>query len=155
MRAASGKARRQRALLETVRARPIASQSELAAALRRRGFDVALSTLSRDLRELRVLRMPVGAGFRYLPAAEAPARGAGRRLQEVAAAEVVAVDANESVVVVRTEVGRAGGVAAFLDARAIPGVLATVAGDDAILVVPASTRRTAALRRALRRLFDL
>lgn len=153
---ATAKTRRQQAILELVRSRPVASQEELAAALARRGHPVAQSTLSRDLKQLRVFRVPDTAGYRYLPAGEEPAAPrTSPALGGIAAAEVLGVDRNESLVVVRTEVGRAQGVAVYLDGLRLAEALATIAGDDTILVVPVSTRRTAALERRLRQLFGL
>jgi transcriptional regulator of arginine metabolism len=152
----TSKARRQQAILELVRSRPVASQEELAQRLGTHGHTVAQSTLSRDLKELRVFRVPVGGGYRYLPAGEeSAAPPMPPALGGVAAAEVVAVDANEVAVVVRTQVGHAQGVAVYLDGLRLPEVLATLAGDDTILVLPASTRRTTALKRRLRELFLL
>ena len=66
----TAKARRQRAILELVRVRAVASQDDLADELGRRGHTVAQSTLSRDLKELRIFRVPVGDDYRYLPAGE-------------------------------------------------------------------------------------
>jgi transcriptional regulator of arginine metabolism len=152
----TAKARRQQAILELVRSRTVASQEELARGLDRGGHTVAQSTLSRDLKELRVFRVPVTEGYRYLPAGEEPAAPATPpALSGVAAAEVVSVDGNEVVAIVRTQVGRAQGVAVYLDGLRLAEVLATIAGDDTILVVPTSTRKTAALERRLRKLFDL
>jgi transcriptional regulator of arginine metabolism len=152
----TAKARRQQAILELVRARTVASQDELARGLNRRGHAVAQSTLSRDLKELRIFRVPVTEGYRYLPAGEEPAAPTTPpALGGVAAAEVIGVDGNEVVAVVRTQVGRAQGVAVYLDGLRLTEVLATIAGDDTILVLPTSTRKTTALRRRLRELFGL
>ena len=94
-------------------AQAITSQDGLARALRRKGIDVTQSTLSRDLRELKVSRGPVpvplvrrhaGAnGNGAEPAANGPSPG-----------EVLGVEANEALVVVRTGTGRAPGVAVAL-----------------------------------------
>ena len=152
----TAKARRQQAILELVRSRPVASQDELARVLADRGQGVAQSTLSRDLKELRIARVPLSDGYRYLPAGEEPAAPVTLpALGDVAAAEVVGVDGNEVAAIVRTQVGRAQGVAVYLDGLRLPEALATIAGDDTILVVPTSTRRTAALKRRLRDLFGL
>ncbi len=152
----TAKARRQQAILELVRERAVASQDELARELSDRGHAVAQSTLSRDLKELRVFRVPVGDGYRYLPAGEEPVASATPPvLGGMAAAEVVSIDSNEVVAIVRTQVGRAQGVAVYLDGLRLADALATIAGDDTILVVPTSTRKTAALKRSLQNLFGL
>jgi transcriptional regulator of arginine metabolism len=67
----------------------------------------------------------------------------------------VRVEANEAVAVVQTQIGRAQGVAFYLDGLQLPGVLATVAGDDTVLVVPTSVERTGAVKRRLTELFGL
>lgn len=152
----TAKARRQRAILELVRERAVASQEELAEGLARRGHAVSQSTLSRDLKELRISRVPMGDGYRYLPAGDEPATSPrSPTLGGVAAAEVIGVYSNEVAVIVRTQVGRAQGVAVFLDGQRLDEVLATLAGDDTILVVPTSTRKTPALKWRLRELFEL
>jgi len=148
------KARRHRAIRSLVVRRPVGSQGELATALVEKGFDVTQSTLSRDLRELGILRVPTGGGFRYLPPGElgepTPDHAVEeRRLRQVAALEVTGIDANEQVVVVRTLEGRAQGVAVTIDRLGLSDVLGTLAGDDTILVIPRSVRRTRSLEREL------
>ena len=151
----TAKARRQRAILDLVREGAIASQDELARGLARRGHEVSQSTLSRDLKELRIFRVPVGEGYRYLPAGEELAAPAVSPVVAGIASEVIGVYGNEVSVIVRTQVGRAQGVAVYLDGLRLEEVLATIAGDDTILVVPTSTRKTPALRWRLRELFEL
>jgi len=147
----SGRARRQAAIRELVRSQVISTQDELVGALGERGFSVTQATLSRDLRDLHIGRVPSDEGYRYVAAdgeaADGPAAPDTRRLlASIAPLEVVGVTANEMLVVVRTLPGRAQGVAALLDRMALDEVLATIAGDDTVLVVPASVRRTDALR---------
>ena len=139
-------------ILRLLRDLSIGSQSELADALGDEGHRVTQSTLSRDLKDLRVVRLATPEGYRYVPAGPAPRDEAAG--SSVAAGEVLQVTANETLVVVRTQVGRASGVAAFLDSRRPSGVLATLAGDDTILVVPTAVERVADLERRLRRLLS-
>lgn len=152
-----GRARRQAAIRELVRTRVISTQDELVEALGERGISVTQATLSRDLRDLHIGRVPSDEGYRYVAAdvdgANGPAAPDTRRLlASIAPLEVVGVSANEMLVVVRTLPGRAQGVAALLDRMALDEVLATIAGDDTVLVVPASVRRTDALRSRLEEL---
>jgi transcriptional regulator of arginine metabolism len=154
---AAEKVRRHRAIAALVREQAIASQEALARALARRGFPVTQATLSRDLRDLRIARVPVEGGFRYQPAAEPAAASAdaaeARRLGQAAALEVTGIEANEQCVVVRTLAGRAQGIGVWLDGLALPDALATIAGDDTILVLPRSVRHTERLRKTLVGLF--
>jgi len=142
--------RRQKAILDIVSRSAIPSQGELATALRKRGFRVTQATLSRDLKELRLSRVPTADGYRYAPAETEPASPAADRL---AAVEVMGVEANESVVVLRTLAGHAQSVGVFLDGLKHAEILGTIAGDDTVLVLPRSTRRTARLKSALGKLF--
>lgn len=155
MSSAAAKRRRQRAILELVQSRPIGSQELLGEALADLGHAVTQSTLSRDLKELRIVRVPERDGYRYMPARdddELPPEG-GRHAGGVPADEVLEVAANEVTVVLRTPVGRAQGVAAYLDRSRPRGVLATLAGDDTVLVVPESIHDVDALALRLSRLF--
>ncbi|HZM16256.1 MAG TPA: arginine repressor [Candidatus Krumholzibacteria bacterium] len=145
------KARRQRELLAVLREQVIHSQEELRRALRQRGFPVTQATLSRDLKELRVPCVPTAQGYRYAVddtpvGVPAPTEAAPGRLQNVAAQEVTGVEANEVAVVIRTLTGRAQGVAVWLDGLRLPNLLATLAGDDAILVVPRHVQATDKLK---------
>ncbi len=146
------KTRRQRAILELLEREAIASQDDLAAALRRRGIGVTQATLSRDLRELGVVRVPTDDGFRWrVPSTGEPEEPpvARRRLRVIAPLEVTAIERNETAVVIRTMVGRAQGVAVYLDGLGLPDLLATIAGDDTVLVIPTSVKRTARLAKRL------
>ena len=150
------KTRRQRDILALVRKQPIANQDALAAALAQGGCRVTQSTLSRDLKELRVLRVPTDSGYRYLPAGDESGRPPlPARIGSLAPAEVLSVEANESAVVVRTLVGRAQGVAVYLDGLGQEDVLGTIAGDDTILVLPSSVKKTEQLKERLSDLFGL
>lgn len=161
MSSAAAKRRRQRAILELVGSRPIGSQEALGAALADLGHEATQSTLSRDLKELRIVRVPERDGYRYLPArgGEDRATGGGSASGERGVGgppvdEVLEVASNEAMVVLRTRVGRAQGIGVYLDRTRPPGVLATLAGDDTVLVVPVSVREVDALAARLARLFS-
>lgn len=126
---------RQQAIREIVTARAIASQEELRRQLHKRGWDVTQSTLSRDLRELRLARIPdETGGVRYA----FPENGDGESTAELegmlpallAGAEGVGV-----LVVARTRRSGAQPVAEALDLLEWPDVAGTIAGDDTVLVI--------------------
>lgn len=154
------KTRRQRQIMKIVQSRPVATQEELLEALEAKGVEVTQSTLSRDLKELRVSRVPTAEDYRYLPADASDAEAGltatvQERLRAVAALEITAIEANEVSVVVSTLPGRGQGLAHYLDALHLPDIMGTVAGDDTILVLPRSTRRTGKLQRQLAGLLGL
>jgi transcriptional regulator of arginine metabolism len=156
------KIRRHRAIRTLLRNEAVANQQDLVRLLARNGFDVAQATLSRDLKEMRIHRVPGADGYRYQAAdGAAGENGFGngaaeaRQLKSVAALEVTGIDSNEACVVVRTLTGRAQGVAVWLDGLGIDDLLATIAGDDTILVIPRSVKRTARLKGRIADSLDL
>jgi transcriptional regulator of arginine metabolism len=141
----SGRAERQRQLLHLLETERFTSQEALATALSAKGFRVSQATLSRDLREIGAVRVAGPDGPHYaLPREEPAARGL-----DLMALEVTGVEANESIVIVKTWPGRAQGVGQSLDNLHLEDILGTVAGDDTILVVPRSTRNVKRLRRRI------
>ena len=103
------KQRRQRMILELVRQFAVDSQEAMVSELASRGCTVSQATLSRDLRELRVLRVPTEHGYRYLPAEDSAVGMTtfGLRRPSLATMEVEEVVANEALIVVRTLPARA------------------------------------------------
>jgi transcriptional regulator of arginine metabolism len=133
---------------ELIQAQPIASQEDLALLLKKRGFAVTQATLSRDLAELGVARMHTEGGMRYAlsPSAEET------KISPLITREVIGIDHNEVLVVIKTLPGRAAGVASYLDSLKHPQIIGTVAGDDTVFVTPVSVKRIAALEKAVKEL---
>ncbi|SHJ30067.1 arginine repressor [Desulfofundulus thermosubterraneus] len=130
------KARRQRLILEIIRQQVIETQEELAEALRAAGFPVTQATVSRDIRELGLVKVP-GEGniFRYAAPGETPPLRRDERLKRLLRSSVQFMDFSENLVVVKTLPGEAQGVASAIDQASWPEVIGTVAGDDTILVI--------------------
>lgn len=137
------KAKRQAAVLRIVQRQRVASQQELARRLRAWGCRATQASLSRDLRELGLVKLD----GRYV----APGRlfGAGRR---EAFSELVTrvIPVGAHLVVVRTAVGAAGAVAAELDRRGLPEIAGTLAGDDTIFIAVGSRSAQGRVLAALR-----
>ncbi len=139
---------RQATIRELITARPVASQEELRRLLLQRGWDVTQSTLSRDLREMRVARMPDAGGSRYVVAGAADESGRPA-LETLLPSLFTRIDGVGELAVLRTVPGGAQSVAVALDAESWPDVLGTIAGDDTILIV---CRSSGARERLARRL---
>jgi transcriptional regulator of arginine metabolism len=124
---------RQQTILELVRERPIGSQEELQRALAKYGLEVGQPTLSRDIRELALVKTARG----YTLAGgnghhgEAGLPPVGRLVREF----VQSIRPAQNLIVLKTAVGSAQPVAAALDGQSWPEVVGTIAGDDAILIV--------------------
>jgi transcriptional regulator of arginine metabolism len=146
----SAKRDRQAVILELIDSRAVASQEELRRLLRQRGWDVTQSTLSRDINELRLARVPTGDGVRYGRAdGGSPASGGPPQLDDLLPQLVASVDGVGELLVLRTPPGSAHTVAVALDAERLTDVVGTIAGDDTILIV---CRSPAARERLSRRL---
>ena len=124
---------RQGQILKLIRGRSIYTQEELARALREIGIDATQVTLSRDMRELGLVK--TGEGYRELER-ETP----NLQFATLAAEFLKDVRHAQNQVVLRTAPGHASSVAVALDDEEWPEVVGTIAGDDTILVIcPDST----------------
>lgn len=132
----ASKEHRQKRILEIVSKEPISTQADLVDRLRADRIDVTQATVSRDINELRLVRLPVGKGrHRY---AAAPASSEADVLDELRLRFrefVHDVDRGENIVVVKTADGHATGVAYWIDRLARDEIVGTLAGQDTILLV--------------------
>jgi transcriptional regulator of arginine metabolism len=123
---------RHQAILELLDETPVSSQEELQRLLRKRGFDVGQATLSRDIRELGLVK---SAGGYSVPGREAAAEADLPSVDRLVREFVTSVRAAENLLVTKTSVGSAQPVAAALDGENWPEAIGTIAGDDTILIV--------------------
>jgi transcriptional regulator of arginine metabolism len=146
---------RHRAILDIVSSTPVGSQEELRQRLTERGWDVTQSTLSRDLHELRLARVPTADGMRYLASNEAETKERGRIALEALLPQLFArIDGVGELIVLHTVPGGAQPIAAAFDAARWPDVLGTVGGDDTILIVCRSAQAREQLIRKIRKLAE-
>jgi transcriptional regulator of arginine metabolism len=125
---------RQRAIREIIEARPVGSQEELRRLLIQRGWDVTQSTLSRDLREMRLARVPTAEGVRYAFTTAAIAEERPR-LEELLPQFFVQIDGVGELAVLHTASGGAQPVSESIDLEGWPDVLGTIAGENTILII--------------------
>ncbi len=145
------KAYRHEQILKLIRAQRLHSQTELAASLERRGMRISQVTLSRDLRDLGVVKS--AAGYVAVPRAgadPAPAREAAAELARVLREFVRDLRPAQNLVVIKTEPGAAPTVAAALDAENWREVVGSLAGDDTVLLISADAATGRRLWRRLR-----
>jgi transcriptional regulator of arginine metabolism len=135
------------AIKELVSTQSVANQEELRRELRRRGIAVTQATLSRDLQTLGVNHAPMGGKRIYVLQPDAEVQS----LRPVVGAEVVSIAANESLVVIRTLPGCASTIGEYVDLLKSPDIIGTVAGDNTLLIIPGSGRRTKKVRDFLKR----
>jgi transcriptional regulator of arginine metabolism len=131
------KTKRQRAMLALIAARPVRSQEELANFLEQQGYEVTQATISRDIKELGLIKVPLkgGAGgqFKYVEPNVGPMFSS--RLHRIVSELVGSVRGSVNQIVLRTPPGSAMMVASAIDSAAWPEVLGTLGGDDTVLVI--------------------
>ena len=137
------KSYRQGQILKLIRSRPLRTQDELARALRTVGIRTTQVTLSRDLRELGLVKTAEGYAQ---PAEAAPA---GPDLGTVLREFLLDVRVAQNLLVLITPPAHASSVAEALDQASWPEVTGTVAGDNTILVITPTAKKAASLREKL------
>ena len=143
------KARRQSVLLDLIQREPVRSQEQLRRRLRTAGIDVTQATLSRDIRELGLVKG--GADGAYQATLHAVPNGDAARmtLQRSLGERLVRIDRVQQLVLLRTGLGHAQSLCAALDSARLPDVVGTLAGEDTILVITPDPRRARAFVRRL------
>jgi transcriptional regulator of arginine metabolism len=131
------KSTRQRAILSLIANRPVRSQDELAGLLAEQGYETTQATISRDIRELGLVKVPLrdgqGTHFKYVE----PSAGQAftSRLHRIVAELVRSVEGSANLIVLRTSPGSAMMLASAIDEAAWPEIIGTIGGDDTVLTI--------------------
>jgi transcriptional regulator of arginine metabolism len=128
---------RQSIIKELVERESITSQEQLRARLRERGIDATQATLSRDIRELQLIKRTTDGAYRLAGAAAAVSNGEADTILADAVATLLRHQevVGGYMIVLRTEPGQAQGLAVSIDRAQVPEIAGTIAGDDTILVI--------------------
>ena len=125
---------RQSQILEVVDRLPVASQEALRQELRGRGIDATQATISRDLKELGLVKR-AGDGAYVRPGAERGSPPVSEQLRRAVASLLRGMERVDALLVVRTDRGQAQGLAEWIDRAHLDEVAGTIGGDDTILLV--------------------
>ncbi len=143
----ASKRQRQHRILELVGREPIATQQQLCERLAQQGVNVTQATLSRDIKELGLVKTAEG----YTPPADEPA-GAQPPLMHVVREFVTDVREAQNLLVVKTTPGSAQPVALALDGAQWAELMGTIAGDDTLLAIASSRKGAKAVSKRIREL---
>ena len=136
MRPEMKKEARQARILDIIARQSIGTQEELTRALQELGIHVTQATVSRDIKELMLLKVPTeGSGYRYVYPRRQEGELSGRRMGRLLQDFVTGMDSSENIIVLRTLPHAAGIVASALEAVGWEDVIGIVAGDGNILLV--------------------
>ena len=143
------KARRHAVLLELIDRDALHSQEQLRRRLHQRGLEATQATISRDIKELGLVKR-AGDGAYQRPGADTTNPETALTALERAAAEFLRrVEQVQQLVVVRTGVGQAQPLAIAIDRAQLTEVVGTIAGDDTILIIARGVSRAAGLVKRL------
>ena len=139
---------RQEKMLELISKYENDTQDELIARLRENGFDVTQATVSRDIRELNLIKGISARGV-YCYALPQKKESNSHPFGNVMTDSVVSVDAAGNMVVIKTYPGLANAVASGVDALNMHSILGCVAGDDTIIIITRDEESSAELSQTL------
>ncbi len=129
------KLRRHFAIMDILAKQRITTQEELCEVLRNSGYEVTQATVSRDIKEMHLVKIPDNEGYHYALPETKTAGGSYERMRRIFKDSIVSLDYSESLVVIKTLPGAAQSVASLIDASNHRNILGTVAGDDTIFTV--------------------
>lgn len=149
------KKQRQQQIRQIMEAGHFRTQQAVAQALRQRGFSVSQSTLSKDFKDLNLVKTtaPDGTSKYALPqhiASEIRARTAHREIEDF----VIGLDFTNNLVILKTAPGNASGVCETIDTAGWPEVMGSIAGDNTILLIGKTQARVKQLVRRIRGIMD-
>ena len=139
------KTRRQAAILGFIEAEPVTSQRMLQRRLKADGFQVTQATISRDIKELGLVKQAADGAYRPAGQEAANLETAHAALYRALADFVTRIDRVQQLIVLGTGPGQAQPVALAIDRAKLPGVVGTIAGDDTVLMIARNARQAAML----------
>ena len=146
------KARRQSAIVDLIHRSPVRSQEQLRRSMRAAGFDVTQATLSRDIRDLGLVKGGADGAYQVPPQPQRAPQNGQSLLHRAAGEYLTRVDRVQQMVVLRTGPGQAQLLGVAIDGAHLPEVVGTIAGDDTILVIARDARRARAFVKRFERL---
>lgn len=139
------KAKRQAMILEIVSTRDVQTQDQLLEALQQAGFACTQATISRDIKELRIVKEMTKFGtYRYASSSKEVSGTFSNRLNTIFRECITGYDYAQNMVVIHTLPGLAGAAASAVDSMQMHFVLGTIAGDDTVLIIMRDNNAAAA-----------
>ena len=145
------KSARHQAILDLIEKHPIDRKEDLLAHLREAGFDVTQATVSRDIRDLQLVKVADGSGrYRYMPAAASgKVAHSPSRFEMIFRESVLKVDCAGHMVLVKCFSGMANAACEVFDAKQWRNVVGTLSGDDTFFILMRTEEDATAICKAL------
>ncbi len=139
------KSQRQAKIMEIISTRNVETQEQLLAALQQEGFRGTQATISRDIKELRIVKELTSLGtYRYTTSSSEMGGSFSSRLNTIFRECVIGFDYAQNIIVIRTMPGLASAAGSAIDAMNLHAVVGTLAGDDTVMVVMRDNNAAAA-----------
>jgi len=149
------KSQRQAKIMEIISTRNVETQEQLLSALQEEGFRGTQATISRDIKELRIVKELTSLGtYRYTTSSNEVTGSFSSRLNTIFRESVVSFDYAQNIIVVRTLPGLASAAASALDAMNLSAVVGTLAGDDTVMIVMRDNNAAAAFSGEIKNLIN-
>ena len=127
---------RQSKILEIIESEPIDTQEQLQQRLQAQGIACTQATISRDIKQLHLVKEPMGQGrYRYAVSVQRSRLNVADKLRTIFRESIVSVDSAQNIVVVKTMAGLANAAGAALDSMSIPTMVGSLAGDDTAILI--------------------
>lgn len=139
------KSKRQAMILEIVSTRDVQTQDQLQEALQEAGFACTQATISRDIKELRIVKEMTKFGtYRYASSSKEVSGTFSNRLNTIFRECITGYDYAQNLVVIHTLPGLAGAAASAVDSMQMHFILGSIAGDDTVLIIMRDNNAAAA-----------
>ena len=140
------RATRQLKILEIIAKYDIDTQEELVSKLQAEGFNVTQATVSRDVKDMNIIKVlaPDGRHYKYV-AQQVQDANSSDKYHKMFKSVVLSISSGENLIVIKTEIGSANMAAALLDKISFDNILGIIAGDDTIFVAVDSVSNTASV----------
>lgn len=131
---------RQSRILEIIERESIDTQEQLQQRLQELGITCTQATISRDIKQLHLIKEPIGQGkYRYAVSVQRNRLNVADKLRTIFRESIISVDYAQNIVVIKTMAGLANAAAAALDSMSIPYMVGSLAGDDTAMLVMRDT----------------
>ncbi len=141
-------------IIEIIDKHDVETQEELAAYLRQAGYDVTQATVSRDIRELKLSKVPTGEGKQKYIVIKQDDSHLGDKYIRVLRDGFVSMDMAQNILVIKTVSGMAMAVAAAVDAMKFKEIVGCIAGDDTIMMAVRTVEDTQVLMEKIKSMID-
>lgn len=149
------KSQRQAKIMEIISTRNVETQEQLLAALQQEGFRGTQATISRDIKELRIVKELTSLGtYRYTTSSKEVTGSFSSRLNTIFRECVVGYDYAQNIIVIRTLPGLASAAGSAIDSMNLTSVVGSLAGDDTVMVVMRDNNAAAAFCGEIKKLIS-